>query len=552
MPRSLKVRHDCIHKVKLAVTGNGYPNQRALAHDTGLALATVSNFLTGKPVGYATFEELCRRLNLDWREISNLNIQPQLFSNNTLSDVKKNIKNWGTAIDVSSFCGRCQELFVLKSWIVQDHCRLVAVLGMGGVGKTALVTQLAQQIQDEFDYVIWRRLSPSETSLRSTPSFDSIMTDLVSIVSNQQSTKPDINLLIDYLRTNRCLIILDNLETVLDVGYAGNYRPDYQGYGELIRVIGEAAHHSCLIITSREKPAEVALLEGEKLLVRSLNLIGSPEVAFSLLQSNQLLGSDEQKRELCDRYSNNPLKVKIIANSIIELFDGNIGKFIEQNTLIVTNISSLLEEQLNRISDLEQEIMYWLAINRELTTIVDLAKYLVSNIFRSQLLQGLESLIWRSLIEKKAGGYTQQPIVMDYITEKLHQQILIELINKKFCLFNRYALIIKTAKYYIQATQMQLILQPIAEKFRNHFTSKASLYQHIRGILNEVQKLGNSLSDYGCDNLIHLCRHLEIELTAAEKAMLKSLETEKYCDIHHIPHPELSYCDEMDIYSNPI
>jgi transcriptional regulator with XRE-family HTH domain len=70
MSRSLCVHHDCIDKVKVAVTHNGYPHQRALAHDTGLSLTTVSNFLTGKPVSYATFEELCRKLNLDWREIA--------------------------------------------------------------------------------------------------------------------------------------------------------------------------------------------------------------------------------------------------------------------------------------------------------------------------------------------------------------------------------------------------------------------------------------------------------------------------------------------------
>ena len=70
MSKSLKVSHDCIKKVNIALTRNGYPNQRALAHDTGLSLATISNFLTGKPVSYATFEELCRRLNLDWQEIT--------------------------------------------------------------------------------------------------------------------------------------------------------------------------------------------------------------------------------------------------------------------------------------------------------------------------------------------------------------------------------------------------------------------------------------------------------------------------------------------------
>lgn len=72
MPRSLKVQQDCIPKVKLALTRNGFPSQRSLAEDVGFALATVSNFLTGKPVDYTTFEELCRKLGLNWREISTL------------------------------------------------------------------------------------------------------------------------------------------------------------------------------------------------------------------------------------------------------------------------------------------------------------------------------------------------------------------------------------------------------------------------------------------------------------------------------------------------
>ncbi len=74
MPRSLRVHHDCLDKVKLALRRNGFPSQRSLAEDAGFALATVSNFLTGKPVDYTTFEEISRRLALDWKEISTLDV----------------------------------------------------------------------------------------------------------------------------------------------------------------------------------------------------------------------------------------------------------------------------------------------------------------------------------------------------------------------------------------------------------------------------------------------------------------------------------------------
>ena len=70
MRKSIKVSNDRIKQVNMALGVNGYPSQRALAYDTGLSLSTISNFLTGKPVSYTSFEELCRILNLDWQEIT--------------------------------------------------------------------------------------------------------------------------------------------------------------------------------------------------------------------------------------------------------------------------------------------------------------------------------------------------------------------------------------------------------------------------------------------------------------------------------------------------
>ena len=74
MSRSLRVRQGCIDQVKLALKLNGFPSQRCLAEDAGFAIATVSNFLTGKSVDYTTFEEISRRLALDWRAISALDV----------------------------------------------------------------------------------------------------------------------------------------------------------------------------------------------------------------------------------------------------------------------------------------------------------------------------------------------------------------------------------------------------------------------------------------------------------------------------------------------
>lgn len=87
MPRSLRVHKDYIKKVKAAVHRNGYPTQRHLAEDLPLALATVGNFLNGRPVDHLNFVEICSKLGLDWQEIADLNQQensekPEVITSN--------------------------------------------------------------------------------------------------------------------------------------------------------------------------------------------------------------------------------------------------------------------------------------------------------------------------------------------------------------------------------------------------------------------------------------------------------------------------------------
>ena len=66
--------------------------------------------------------------------------------------------DWGEAVDISAFYGRQAELQTLNQWVLGDRCRIVALLGMGGAGKTALSVKLAQQLQGHFDCILWRSL----------------------------------------------------------------------------------------------------------------------------------------------------------------------------------------------------------------------------------------------------------------------------------------------------------------------------------------------------------------------------------------------------------
>jgi hypothetical protein len=64
-------------------------------------------------------------------------------------------------------------------------------------------------------------------------------------------------------------------------------------------------------------------------------------------------------------------------------------------------------------------VMYCLAINREPTSLSKLHKGIASTPSKRNLLEALESLVRRSLIEKRTSCFTQQPLVMEYVNDYL-------------------------------------------------------------------------------------------------------------------------------------
>ncbi len=290
MPRSLKVRQDCIGIVKLAVRRNGFPSQQALAEELNLARSTVVNFLTGKPVDRAVFEEICEKLSVDSNEVAELGFEtPSVSAKETQMELTRSYGDLREAPDISAFHGRRQELATLEHWILQEKCRLIALLGVGGIGKTALSVKFAKQVQERFEYIIWR-------SVRNAPPPEEILTELIQFLApKQEASLPEtldglVSPLLDHLRQHRCLVILDNYESILQEGvYAGEYRSGYESYTHLLRCIGEVHHQSCVVLTSREKPREVVQMEGSKLPVRSLQL-SSLDEEYKIFETEEQLG----------------------------------------------------------------------------------------------------------------------------------------------------------------------------------------------------------------------------------------------------------------------
>ncbi|NJM98818.1 MAG: hypothetical protein HC800_18165 [Phormidesmis sp. RL_2_1] len=435
-------------------------------------------------------------------------------------------QDWGAAVDVSIFYGREQALATLEAWILRDRCRLVALGGIGGIGKTALTAKLAHRIENRFDYLIWR-------SLKNAPPIQELMTNLLTFFWEQPAINLPVNEvaetlddqlrhLISCMRAHRCLIVLDNVEPLFEEGdRAGTYRKSYEGYGDLFKTLGETEHNSCLLITSRELPKEIAIQSGDTLPTRCFQLTGLTELeGKALIQTlGKLTGTAAEWQQLIQAYSGNPLALKMIAAAVRDYFDGSIASFLalaQEESLIFGDIKQLLVRQINRLTPLEKDIMYWLAINREPIAWQTLQSDLVKTVPLNKVLQAIDSLERRSLLEKDRSQITQQAVIMDYFTSELIAQICHEIGHHKqdiqLDFLYRYVLVKANTRDYIRQAQIRLILSPIIEKLQEDYASVAALSDTLNHAL-EIAREHAPNGGYVGGNVLTLFRHLKVDVT---------------------------------------
>ncbi len=500
-----------------AWAGKGYAE---IAENTGYEVAYV------KEVGSKLWQHLSKALG---QKVTKTNLHSvlrqqaphqvqrlvELPSNAAAAKVlrKNQYQDWGEAVDGSLFYGRTQELAILEQWVVQERCRLVTVLGMGGIGKTVLALKLTNLVQDHFEYVFWR-------SLYNAPPPQEMLATLIKFLSHQQDTHlpetldAQVSRLLEYLKSSRCLLVLDNAESILQTSdYAGRYREGYEGYGQLLRRVAESSHQSCLVLTSREKPTGSDAKEGGTQLVRTLRIGGLQEVeAQKLLQVGGLFGCEAEKVQLIQSYGGNPLALKIISNSIQALFDGNIAEFLKEGITVFNGIRRLLDQQFNRLSELEKQVMFWLTINRDPVSSSELQADIVPQVSRAKLLEALESLRLRSLIERSATGFTQQPVVMEYMTDQLIDQAYEAIATENTQLLTKYALIKAQASDYVRDSQIRLILEPLVSKLRANLKPEELEYK-LKQVLIKLREEFSTLPGYGAGNIVNLLHQLQFDLT---------------------------------------
>lgn len=323
---------------------------------------------------------------------------------------------------IQPFIGHQQEQQTLIEWLTHTEqsieqtppVQLVSLLGMAGIGKTSLAQQVIGQIQDQFQQVIWR-------SLRNAPPFTETFANIINTYGHGTLEWPthidaQVEILMHYFRQHRCLLVLDNFETILQPGQmGGHYRPSHQAYGQLLRYLMDSPHQSCVLLTSREQPIGINLRNQPT--VQTLYLQGLfPLETHTLLLQQGIKATPQNADILHSYYEGNPYALKVAATNMKSLFNHHVSQWIDQGNFVFGPIQQLLDQQLKRLASPEQQIIDSTTSHTDGVTLDQLHEGLVlpSLVSTTDLLPALQSLRDRSLIHKQEHGFQLPPYLQEY------------------------------------------------------------------------------------------------------------------------------------------
>ncbi len=287
--------------------------------------ATLKRFWAQNRIRRETFIDICKVVGINnWEDIIERNDikQTELLLAAAIADIALDTQTDRTFAlpdnipPVWNWVQRTKEIDILKTLITAPAPPLskeglggvpiaaIALVGLPGIGKTTLISQLIRQLQTEnnpFVAVAWQSL---EFVKNQAPQFDWFLDSLLSALSSVDTTFPiqnppsaapvhsfqKIEKLLKLLKNKPCLIVCDRLETILQFGRAetaGYFSETQSEYAWLFKLLIETTHQSKIIFISRETLAELP-----PTITREIRLDGlTKNSAVALLTSFNLIGT---------------------------------------------------------------------------------------------------------------------------------------------------------------------------------------------------------------------------------------------------------------------
>ncbi len=325
------------------------------------------------------------------------------------------------------FVGRAMELLEIRRLLTDPTCRLLTLLGPGGMGKTRLSIEAANQLLSQFAHGV------HFIALASLSSPDLIISELACVLElafseeGMGGSNDHITQLLDYLRPRQLLLVMDNFEHLL------------QG-ADLIGHICSAAPGVKVLATSRERlnlPEEwIFEIEGMSYPVderlRDLETYSSVQLFISAARRSQphfqiQLQDQVPVARICRLLQGMPLGIELAASWVRMLSPLQIAAEIEHNLDFLTsaqrgtparhrNLRAIFQHSWSLLTDQERLVYCKLAVFRGGFTHQAAGKVAGAD------LQMLNSLVDKSLVRHFSDGrFNLHEVLHHYAAERLDE-----------------------------------------------------------------------------------------------------------------------------------
>ena len=275
---------------------------------------------------------------------------------------------------VPVWVGRDDLLTELVTILQEDGPQALVLVGQGGIGKTSLALKLLEAlgVQDTvlaedcaYEQVIALRVEQGT-------SFDQVAGLLldnlaVPVPETPLEAQQKINLILQRLAKSCCLLLLDNLETILYPATnvrAG--RAESPEWGMRLTALAINNHHSQIIITSRETPLDLADPRSARggfhpKRVKRIDVSGIADAdSVALLRQYELQDSEADLAWVAEKTGGHVLLLELLASIAYE----RPGYLRQHPELVTTEATPILREQLGRQSAAARELLKRMGVLR--------------------------------------------------------------------------------------------------------------------------------------------------------------------------------------------